>query len=260
MNTRIGIVTVTYNSALLLDDFLRSMDAQDHADWHCWIIDNDSRDGTVSNLQARGLDPSRYTVVDNRKNVGVAAGNNQGILLALEQGCDWVLLINNDTVFPRGLLSHLLATAQSRQWHAIVPKIHFNIPAGAIWYGGGGFDPRKGYTGFHAGIGQPDTGQLDQVQTVDYSPTCCMLIDRTAFEAVGLMDESYFAYFDDTDFCWRLKQQDIALGYAPEQVLIHKVGGSTGGTASPFFASTSGEARRCAGSWCSCPTTCSATC
>jgi GT2 family glycosyltransferase len=63
-----------------------------------------------------------------------------------------------------------------------------------------------------------------------------MLIHRTVFEMVGLMDESYFAYFDDTDFCWRLKLVGIAIGYAPKYVLIHKVGSSTGGTDSPFYA------------------------
>ena len=236
MNVRIAVVTVTYNSAALLEDFLRSMDAQDHTNWHCWIIDNDSSDGTVEILRARQLDSERYTVVANLKNIGVAAGNNQGILLGLAARCDWVLLINNDTVFPVELFSHLLSTSLERDWPAVVPKIHFNVPVGSIWYGGGGFDPRKGHTGYHTGIGERDRGQCDSAAPVDYSPTCCMLIRRSVFERVGLMDESYFAYFDDTDFCWRMRQHGLVLGYTPQQVLIHKVGGSTGGTASPFFA------------------------
>ena len=233
---RIGAVTVTYNSARLLDDFLRSTDAQTHADWHTWLIDNASRDGTVEALRARSLDPARYTLVANRDNVGVAAGNNQGILLALEGRCDWVLLINNDTIFPARLFENLLGVATQRGWKVIVPKIHYDTPAGHIWYGGGGFDAGKGHTGFHSGIGDRDTGQFDAQATVEYSPTCCMLIHRSVFEDVGLMDESYFAYFDDTDFCWRLRQSGIAIGYAPEQTLVHKVGGSTGGTDSPFYA------------------------
>jgi len=233
---KIGAVTVTYNSARLLDDYLLSTDKQDHAEWHTYIIDNDSKDTTVADLRSRHLDPTRYTLVANSVNVGVAAGNNQGILKALADGCDWVLLINNDTVFPPRLFSYLLQTATGHGWGVVVPKIHFNEPAGSIWYGGGGFDPRKGHTGYHAGIEEPDTGQFDRVRTVDYSPTCCMLIHRSVFECVGLMDECYFAYFDDTDFCWRLKQERLAIGYAPEVVLIHKVGGSTGGTTSPFFA------------------------
>jgi GT2 family glycosyltransferase len=236
MTSKIGVVTVTYNSVKLLDDFLSSMDGQECHEWHTYIIDNDSKDHTVRSLQDRQLDPSKYSIITNRENVGVAAGNNQGIIASLESGCDWVLLINNDTKFPPSLISNLLHQATSRRWRVVVPKIHFDTPANAIWYAGGGFDSKKGHTGYHTGIAQQDTGQFDQPQTVEYSPTCCMLIHRSVFEAIGLMDESYFAYFDDTDFCWRLKLAEIAIGYAPEEVLIHKVGGSTGGTASPFFA------------------------
>jgi len=233
---KIGVVTVTYNSASLLHDFLSSLGQQDYTNWHGYIIDNDSKDQTLAELRSRNLDPLKYSIVANRDNVGVAAGNNQGIVMALEDGCDWVLLINNDTLFPPQLFGHLVQAAESHAWRAVVPKIHFKVPTNSIWYGGGGFDPRKGHTGYHTGIDQPDTGQFDLEKTVDYSPTCCMLIHRTVFEAVGLMDESYFAYFDDTDFCWRLKLAGVAIGYAPKYVLIHKVGSSTGGTASPFYA------------------------
>jgi GT2 family glycosyltransferase len=233
---KIAVVTVTYNSALLLDDFLNSLKRQTYSSWHGYIIDNDSKDHTVDNLRARNLDPLKYSVIANRDNVGVAAGNNQGILQAFEAGCEWILLINNDTVFPAQLCRHLVDTAESHGWRVVVPKIHFKVPANAIWYGGGGFDPWKGHTGFHTGIGAADAGQYDLEKTVDYSPTCCMLIHRTVFEEIGLMDESYFAYFDDTDFCWRLRLAGIAIGYAPKYVLIHKVGSSTGGTESPFYA------------------------
>lgn len=234
--SKIGVVTVTFNSASLLDDFLNSMDSQTGVDWHTYIIDNDSKDQTVASLKSRQLDTSKFTVLANAKNVGVAAGNNQGILMALADGCEWVLLVNNDTVFPPQLLAHLVQSSAQHGWRVVVPKIHFNVPANTIWYGGGGFSRTRGHTGYHTGIHAPDCGQFDQPTAVDYSPTCCMLIHRSVFHEVGLMDESYFAYFDDTDFCWRLKAARIVIGFAPEFVLIHKVGGSTGGTTSLFFA------------------------
>jgi GT2 family glycosyltransferase len=63
-----------------------------------------------------------------------------------------------------------------------------------------------------------------------------MLVHQSVFNDIGLMDEIYFVYFDDTDFCWRLKQAGIIIGYTPAISLVHKVGGSTGGTQSPFTA------------------------
>lgn len=231
---KIGIVTVTYNSAGFLAEFEQSLREQTHANWTVYCIDNASADATPALLDA--MDDPRWRITLNENNTGVAAGNNQGILQALQDRCDWVLLLNNDTSFDPRFLKQLLEGCRSRQWRVAVPKIHFDEPKGSIWYGGGGFNPRRGHTGFHTGIGEPDEGQFDAVTTVAYSPTCSMIIGSDVFSEVGLMDESYFVYFDDTDFCLRLERAGIEIGYWPGATLIHKVGGSTGGGASPFTA------------------------
>jgi GT2 family glycosyltransferase len=178
----------------------------------------------------------RWVVTLNPKNVGVAEGNNQGIVQALRDGCEWVILLNNDTTFEPGFLRLLIQACARNDWRVVVPKIHFDTPAGHLWYAGGGFNPRRGHTGFHAGLGERDHGQFNSETTVDYSPTCAMLIHRSVFHEVGVMDETYFVYFDDTDFCWRLRKAGVPIGYTATTCLVHKVGGSTGGTTSPFTA------------------------
>jgi GT2 family glycosyltransferase len=230
----IGVVTVTYNSAAFLDEFVRCCAMQSLADFKVYCIDNDSRDGTPPALRA--ISDPRWRITLNQANLGVAEGNNQGIIQALRDGCEWVLLLNNDTSFPAGFFRQLLDACIHSSWRVVVPKIHYDTPAGHIWYAGGGFNPRRGYTGFHTCKGERDNGQRDQLETTEYAPTCAMLVHRSVFEQVGLMDESYFVYFDDTDFCWRLRQAGIPIGYWPNVTLIHKVGGSTGGESSPFFA------------------------
>jgi hypothetical protein len=231
---KIGVVTVTYNSEPFLDDFIKSLSTQNYCNHSTYIIDNSSKDKTIHLLNTKYSNIDGITVIANENNLGVAAGNNQGILMALREGCEWILLLNNDTTFPSDFLSQLVAACDRQSLRVTVPKIHFDHPSGHIWYGGGGFNPRRAYTGYHTGIGEPDHGQYDVESTVDYSPTCAMLIHRSVFFDVGLMDESYFVYFDDTDFCWRLKQVGIPIGYTPLTSLVHKVGGSTGGTQSPF--------------------------
>jgi GT2 family glycosyltransferase len=230
----VGIVTVTYNSASFLDEFVASCAAQQGPSFKVYCIDNDSRDATPGML--RHIDDPRWVVTLNKTNVGVAEGNNQGILQALADGCQWVLLLNNDTTFPADFFAQLVRACDENAWRVVVPKIWFDEPARHIWYGGGGFNPRRAHTGFHTSIGEADVGQFDQVVTVDYSPTCAMLVRRDVIEAIGLMDETYFVYFDDTDFCWRLHLAGIPIGYWPKSPLVHKVGGSTGGTTSPFTA------------------------
>jgi hypothetical protein len=233
---RIGVVTVTYNSGRYLDAFFRSSFAQDLADWRMYAIDNASQDDSAARLGRAAAHDDRVVPIINARNVGVAEGNNQGTLRALQDGCEWVLLLNNDTTFPQDFFSQLLRACSTQGWPVVVPKIHFDEPAGHLWYAGGGFNPRRGHTGYHEGIGEPDRGQFDTVKTVDYAPTCAMLVHRSVFERVGLMDEAYFVYFDDTDFCWRLKLAGVPIGYWAATSLVHKVGGSTGGTASPFTA------------------------
>ncbi|MDE2367967.1 MAG: glycosyltransferase family 2 protein [Burkholderiales bacterium] len=225
-------MTVTYNSERFLPEFFASCWSQTLSNFRVYAVDNASRDGSVSALQ-READP-RLTLVANSDNLGVAAGNNQGIVRALADGCEWVLLLNNDTIFGSTLFDQLLGACNSNRWQAVVPKMHFDSPKDAVWYGGGEFNAWRGHTGFHLGLGQPDRGQFDDPRRMEYAPTCCMLVHRKVFETVGLMDESYFVYYDDTDFCWRMRKQNQALGYWPAAVLIHKVGGSTGGVSSPF--------------------------
>lgn len=230
----LGVVTVTYNSAPFLREFMRSCAAQTSENYRVYCIDNSSSDDTSSIL--RGIQHERWRVTMNERNVGVAAGNNQGIMQALIDGCEWILLLNNDTNFDESFFETIMTACVAQGWLAAVPKILYDIPVGHIWYGGGGFSLWKGYTGYHRAIGSLDVGQCDVACSVDYAPTCAMLVHRELFAQVGLMDETYFVYFDDTDFCWRLKAAGVTLGYCPSATIVHKVGGSTGGTKSTFSA------------------------
>ena len=179
---------------------------------------------------------SRLVVVANPDNRGVAEGNNQGTRLALADGCSHVLLLNNDTVFAPDLFASMLEIAVRGGHPVLVPKIYYHDRPDRIWCAGGRFLPSRGYPGVHFGEGEVDTGQFDQDRAIEYSPTCCMLIDVSVFTRVGMMDPKYFVYYDDTDFCLRLRHAGIEIWYAHQPVLYHKVGSLTGGETSPFGA------------------------
>jgi hypothetical protein len=228
----LGVVTVTYNSGAFLPEFVDSCSAQTHGAFNVYCIDNKSSDNTLSVL--RESRDQRWRITINEENRGVAAGNNQGIMQALKDGCEWILLLNNDTRFDETFFETLITTSIAHGWLVAVPKIYYDRPAGSIWYGGGGFNRWKGFTGFHKEMGIQDVGQCDAPCTVQYAPTCAMLVHRDIFRQVGLMDETYFVYFDDTDFCWRLRIAGVSLGYCPDATIVHKVGGSTGGGKSAF--------------------------
>lgn len=229
---RITLVTVTFNAMGVWEDFWASMLAQQAVDWHLVVVDNRSSDGTAAMLAT--IDDPRVTVVLNDHNAGVAAGNNQGIRIGMERQAASICLINNDVVFGPRLLIDLEMRRQASNADAVSPLIPFFGEPDQIWYGGGSFSPLKGYVNRHDHEGQPLAVVGTQPFRTDYAPTCCMLIATGVFERIGLMDEAYFVYWDDTDFLWRMKLAGMSVVVDPAILLYHKVSASTGGQTSPF--------------------------
>lgn len=235
MTRRIGIVTVLYNSDDVLPGFFESLARQQDMQFRLYVIDNSKTD-SGSRLSRELAD--RYgidaEIVFNDANVGVAKGNNQGIEMARRDGCDLVLLANNDIEFESpDLMAHLAAEMHTRELAAIVPKIYFYGLERKIWFAGGKFSVLRATTP-HFGEGEDDHGQYDAVSLIDYAPTCFMLIRTDVFDALGVMDEKYFVYYDDTDFLWRMRKANMKVGFAPGEIVLHKVSYSTGGGVSEF--------------------------
>jgi GT2 family glycosyltransferase len=236
--SRIGLVTVTYNSSPVIGGFMDSLAHQNWPDWRLYVIDNASKDASLDRVRWDMHDDTRIMIVANADNRGVAAANNQGILAALGDGCDLVLLINNDVEFGPDLLSILASEIDRLDADMIVPKIRYFEPASWIWCAGGKFQRSGAYVRTrHFGDREVDRGQFDTARRIEYAPTCCMMIRPSVFQQIGLMDESFFVYCDDTDFCFRAWKEGLSLWYAPEPVLVHKVSSLTviGSDFSRFF-------------------------
>ena len=230
----IGIVTVLFNSDDVLPGFFESLSRQQGVRYRLYVIDNSITDsGSVLSKSLAEQYGINAQVHFNNANVGVAKGNNQGIDMALADGCDQVLLANNDTEFGSDTLKILQTAAEEGHEHAVTPKIMYFDEPHRIWYGGGHINAWT-MRSPHYGIDQVDTGQCNTSGHVGYAPTCFMLLDSQVFEKVGRMDEQYFVYYDDTDFVWRMNIRGIRVLYLPSAVVLHKVSSSTGGANSPF--------------------------
>jgi GT2 family glycosyltransferase len=225
-------VTVTYNSADVLDAFLRCVQVQTHEDFMLYVVDNASKDQTLE--IARNWTDRRLRIIANLENLGVAEGNNQGIRSAIADGCHAVLLINNDTEFPATLIQRLADGLDAHAVEMTCPKMMYYSESSRIWAAGGTLQPLFGYRSVHFGENEIDRGQYDTARLVTYVPTCCVLIRSDVFRRIGVMDKHYFVYADDTDFMYRAFKAGIRLMYLPEIQLLHKVGGLTGGKLSAF--------------------------
>lgn len=236
MRQTIGVVTITFNSASVIEPFMESMLSQTHRDFILYIIDNISNDNTLE-LIAKYPD-ERVVIIANQDNVGVAAGNNQGMLKALEDGCEYVMLLNNDVEFEPDLFKKLIREMNDHKFSLITPKMMYHSDPERIWYAGCKWNIKQGYMAPHRGQKEIDTGKYDKVEQVDYAPTCCVLMKKEVIDDIGYMDEKYFAYYDDTDYFYRISmQKKHKVLYYPFVKFYHKVGGLTKsktGTATQF--------------------------
>jgi GT2 family glycosyltransferase len=230
---KIGVVTVTYNSRAVIDGFLSCLLQQAHSDFVLYVVDNASTDGTLAQV-AKHHD-SRIQVIDNRKNRGAAEGNNQGISAALASECEAVLLINNDTEFDRSLLQQLAGAIGEHACDMVAPKILFHDNQQTIWSAGGGLDRWKCYAPFLYGHLEIDHGQHDVPRRLENAPTTCLLVRKEVFRQVGLLDNNYFAYWEDVDFCYRANRAGMIIMYLPSARVFHKAHSLTGGLFSDFM-------------------------
>ena len=223
---KIGLVTVTYNSGNVLQPFLDNLLAQSFQNFNLYVIDNASQDTTLNILDK--LNDNRVNQTRNQSNLGVAAANNIGIRKALADQCSHILILNNDIEFPGSLLEDMLSSIKKNNCSLLAPKIMYHSDKKIIWYAGGGFKKSNGYLPFHIGFNENNKNNKYNSNYVDYASTCCLLIRKEVFDNIGLMDEKYFVYFDDTDFLFRVRKSgNYKLYYDSKISLFHKVGSLT---------------------------------
>lgn len=234
---KIGIVTVLYKSASVLEAYFKSLSEQTYKDFELFVIDNKSPDSSLQlsmNLAVQYQYAYNTHIIKNQDNYGVANGNNIGVKKAKEAGCDYVLLSNNDIELKPDCIERLLCYLETNQIDMIVPKIYF-YEKPLLWYAGGDFKWISGTTR-HWGYLKADEKHLyDTIRLVDYAPTCFMLVKMCVFDDIGLFDEKYFVYYDDTDWIYRCIKAHKKLCYFPDTFILHKESTSTGGMRSDFY-------------------------
>lgn len=232
---RIGIVTVLFKSAPVIDAFVSCMNAQIYGNFHVYFVENESA-SEACRLAVQRAAKFEYTFVRNSRNVGVAAANNQGMDFFLaDQGYTHVLFLNNDIEFePRFFESQIDIFRNYKEVDALAPKIFYYSEPSRVWYAGGKLSYLKGGVR-HFGHNKPDRLAGGLLYRVTYAPTCSLMVDAAKLRASGIrMWEELFVYADDYQFCKDLRAKRIALYYAPDIKLWHKISTSTGGSQSEF--------------------------
>ena len=224
----LAVVVVNWNGRHLLDACLTSVFEQHPAPDRVIVVDNGSTDGSLAHLRTRW---PQVVALDAASNLGFSGGNNLGIRDALAAGAEYVLLLNNDAQLLPGALGELLAgllEAGPAVW-AAAPKILYRANPDVIWSAGGRFDWWRGLS-VDRGWNERDRGQYDRPELVEFANACCLLVRERIFGEVGLLDQEYFMYFEDSELSARAGRSGARVAYRPAARVLHDVQGSSGGT------------------------------
>ena len=229
----LSIVMVSYNTRDLMEQALRTViEASAGLEVEIFVVDNASRDGSADMVEAKFPE---VHLIRNSDNVGFAAGNN----VAFRRGCGrHVLLLNSDTIVRPDTLRCLVEFLDT---HPQVGAAGCKIlnPDGTLQ-----LESRRGFptptAAFCKLVGLsklfPNNPRLarynltfldpDEVSEVDALSGSCMMVRRSVMEEVGLLDEAYFMYGEDLDWCYRMSQAGWKIYYVPHTEIIHFKGES----------------------------------
>lgn len=196
------------------------------------MVDNGSTDGSEQRLRAKF---PHIELIQTGSNLGYAKGNNIGIRRALEMGGEFILILNNDCRVDARSIGEMIDVLQRDSAVGMVsPKVF--AEAGIISHAGSNFNWSDRYVTSGRGAGQQDTGQFDHLTEIDTATGDCLLVSRRLLEKVGLLDEGYFLYYEDTDWCLRARRSRFKIVYQPSAIAMHPGSLSTGGINRPVGA------------------------
>lgn len=216
----VSIVIPSYNGRTYLEPCLAALTESLRDDAEVIVVDNGSTDGTEAFLQARY---PRIRVVEAGTNRGFAGACNLG---AQQARGTWLVFLNNDTLPDPGWLEALLAAGQrDARLGACTSKIRIMSARDRLDAVGSFLTP----LGFlrHVGLLELDHGQYDSLGEIFSPKGVCFLVRRPLFVELGGFDETFFAYFEETDLFWRVWLRGFRIGFAPQSVVYHKIGGTS---------------------------------
>jgi GT2 family glycosyltransferase len=240
MNSRLLVVIVNYRTADLAVVGLRALapDAAALPRLRAVVVDNASGDGSVDRLATAARDYPWATVLPLAENRGFSAGNNAAIRPALASADrpDYVVLLNPDAEVRPGAVTELVGFMESH------PDVGL---AGARLEDPDGTPQRSAFR-FPTVLGELENGVRLGLLTrllskyviappvptepcrTDWLSGACLMVRRAVFDAIGLLDEGYFLYFEEVDFCRRAAAAGWPCWYVPAARVVHHVGSSTG--------------------------------
>ncbi len=221
----ISIITVNYNGLRDTCDLIDSIRQHVIVSYELIVIDN----GSVLN-ESEYLEEyyPKVICVRSEKNLGFAGGNNLGMRIAKGK---YIFLLNNDTYVKDNSISFLIKRLESdSRIGGVSPKIKFAFPPENIQYAGYTMLSPITLRNHSIGFMENDHGQYNTPCSTAYLHGAAMMLKREVVQRVGPMPEIYFLYYEEIEWCTRMRRDNYILYYEPRCTVFHKESQSTGKT------------------------------
>ncbi|MFN8389849.1 MAG: glycosyltransferase family 2 protein [Bdellovibrionota bacterium] len=230
------IVLVNYNCANDTKVCILSLERLHDPSFRIVVVDNSSTSDDVEALQGFVMRRG-HSFLAMPENGGFAAANNVGIHFARALNAEYVWLLNPDTVVDPRALHELRAFSEHAArpvvcgskvlYGSLDPEVAlhdaqgYTPGTGRIWSAGGGVDFFNQSVSMH-GWDMPDGAEFNSPSACDYLPGCSMFVPLSVVDLVGGMPEEFFLYFEETEWCTRMRERDIELQFVPSSVVWHR--------------------------------------
>ncbi|MFJ8457695.1 glycosyltransferase family 2 protein [Lysinibacillus xylanilyticus] len=230
----LSVVIVNYNTKKLTIDCIQSvLKSKSNFQYDIFVVDNASSDGSVEQIKSKF---PHVHVISNKENVGFSKANNQAIKACSSR---YVLLLNSDTIVNENTLDEMICYMdEETNVGAVGCEVNlpdgtldkachrgFPTPEASLYYMIGlakKFPNSSKYNSYHKSY-----MNMHEVHDIDCLVGAFMMVRREAFEQVGLLDEEFFMYGEDIDWCYRIKEAGWRIVYNPTVSIVHYKGASS---------------------------------
>ncbi len=219
----VSIITVNYNQSEVTCALIESLNKITYPNFEIIVVDNHSTEDDPTIIKKRYPE---VVYIANPINYGFAAGNNYGLMRA--RG-DYILLLNNDIEVPPGFMEPLVEKLEKNPGiGAVSPRIKFYYQPDTIQYAG--YTPINPVTmrNFAIGYWEKDRGQYNEDRETAYAHGAAMMVPMRVVKEIGLMSYIFFLYYEEADWCARIKKAGYKIYYVGSTYVLHKESVSTG--------------------------------
>lgn len=234
----ISIIIVNYSGKKFLKDCFNSLKNINYNNFEVIMVDNGSTDDSVKYVKSSF---PWVRVIQNEKNLGFAQGNNIGIKASRGE---YILFLNNDTIVEPDFLIELVKIIESNPSIGVCQSKLLLMDDKNMLDSVGSFLTQWGFISFE-GVYERDNGQYDKYREVFSVKGVSMIVRRKVLEEVGIFDSDFFAYFEESDLCWRAWLGGYKVAFVPWSIVYHKFGGTSTDLGLPFVYYHSYKNRIC---------------